>query len=143
MGGSSNFPHNPSAASAAADIPDEFEEAEAPSAEELLVLVRSFSLVVSPSPETFQPRQRFLIASKKQQGYRQISSDLSSWLSSCFCWRERERLLLLLLKLGFVRDARSRRRRRRRRRIGFFFLCKMLYEEWELLFCCSQSELEI
>jgi hypothetical protein len=66
--GSSNFPHNPSAAAAAADIPAEFEEAEAPSAEELLVLVRSFSLVVSPSPENFQPRKRFLIASKKQQG---------------------------------------------------------------------------
>jgi hypothetical protein len=103
--GSSNFPHNPLAA-AAADVPAELEEAEAPSAEELLVLVRSFSLVVSPSPETLQPRKRFLIASKKQQGYRQISSDLSSWLSSCFCWRERERHLLLLLKLGFVRDAR-------------------------------------
>jgi hypothetical protein len=68
--GSSNFPHNPSAA--AADIPAEFEEAEAPSAEELLVLVRSFSLVVSPSPETFHPRKIFLIASKKQQGYRQM-----------------------------------------------------------------------
>jgi hypothetical protein len=69
--GSSNFPHNPSAA-AAAEVPAELEEAEAPSAEELLVLVRSFSLVVSPSPETLEPRKRFLIASKKQQGYRQI-----------------------------------------------------------------------
>jgi hypothetical protein len=66
--GSSNFPHNPSAA-AAADVPAELEEAEAPPAEELLVLVRNFSLVVSPSPETLQPRKRFLIASKKQQGY--------------------------------------------------------------------------
>jgi hypothetical protein len=104
--GSSNFPHNPSAA-AAAEVPAELEEAEAPSAEELLVLVRSFSLVVSPSPETLQPRKRFLIASKKQQGYRvqTDSPDLSSWLSACFCWRERERHLLLL-KLGFVRDAR-------------------------------------
>jgi hypothetical protein len=69
--GSSNFPHNPSAA-AAAEVPAELEEAEAPSAEELLVLVRSFSLVVSPSPETLEPRKRFLIASKKQQGCRQI-----------------------------------------------------------------------
>jgi hypothetical protein len=98
--GSSNFPHNPSAA-AAADVPAELEEAEAPPAEELLVLVRNFSLVVSPSPETFQPRKRFLIASKKQQWYRQISSDLSSSLSSCFCWRERERHLLLLPRLFF------------------------------------------
>jgi hypothetical protein len=100
--GSSNFPHNPSAA-AAADVPAELEEAE----EELLVLVRNFSLVVSPSPETFQPRKRFLIASKKQLGYRQISSDLSFWLSSCFCWRERERHLLLRLFFPWLSEVLS------------------------------------
>jgi hypothetical protein len=55
--GSSNFPHNPSAA-AAADFPAEFEEAEAPSAEELLVLVKGASLSLYLHPRKLSSQER-------------------------------------------------------------------------------------